>query len=226
MKGRLSYKRPEAMTYRELKDEIKSLTSDINQAIMQTSKISGALKKEIKFLQVLRSGKEQKYDVLRYWFKGKKKKNLIEEYKELVRFSRFDRFTEKAQQREDDIARKAYDKFTHNRANLPGEKIKFEEFLDLRNFFGNVTKDLIENFGYNEIMDVYNEVSDYIDQEIVDESEELGDLEEVKQKKIELSRKVKKKDLVMEMHRINKDYPSLSPADKLIELKRRLKLTV
>lgn len=199
MKGELSYRRPEIMTVKDLKDEIRILTSKINQAIMETPEKSQALKKEISFLQTLRSGKEQKNEVLRFWFKGKKKAELIEEYKELVRFSRFDRFTSEAQKKEEDRSRKAYDKFIYNRANLPGERISYDEFMNLRNFFGNVTRDLIENFGYNEIMDIYDEVSN---------SDE------------------KRVDLVMEMHRINKEYSKMSPADKLIILKERLDIDI
>lgn len=199
MKGELSYRRPETMTVKDLKKEIRVITSKINQAILETSDKSTALNKEIKFLQTLRSGKEQKYDTLRFWFKGKKKAELIEEYKELVRFSRFDRFTKEAQDKEERRSKKAYDKFVHNRANLPGGKISYDEFMDLRNFFGNVSKDLIDNFGYNEIMDVYDEISD------TDE---------------------KRVDLVMEMHRINSEFKNESPADKLIILKERLGIDI
>lgn len=199
MKGEMSYRRPETMTVKDLKTEIRALTSKINQAIMETPEKSQSLKKEIDFLQNLRSGKKQKYETLRFWFKGKKKAELVEEYKELVRFSRFDRFTNEAQKKEEERSRKAYDKFIHNRANLPGEKISYDEFMNLRNFFGNVTKDLIENFGYNEIMDIYDEVSD---------SDE------------------KRVDLVMEMHRINKEYNEMSPSDKLVILKERLGIDV
>ena len=166
---------------------------------METPEKSQSLKKEISFLQTLRSGKEQKYETLRFWFKGKKKAELIEEYKELVRFSRFDRFTNAAQKKEEDRSIKAYNKFLYNRANLPGEKISYNEFMNLRNFFGNVTKDLIENFGYNEIMDIYDEVADSDEGRV---------------------------DLVMEMHRINKEYSEMSPSDKLVILKERLGIDV
>lgn len=199
MKGELSYRRPETMTVKDLKDEIRILTSKINQAIMETPEKSQALKKEISFLQTLRSGKEQKNEVLRFWFKGKKKAELIEEYKELVRFSRFDRFTKEAQDKEERRSIKAYDKFMKNRANLPGAKISYDEFMNLRNFFGNVSKELIENFGYNEIMDVYDEISD------------TGK---------------GRTDLVMEMHRINIEFKDDSPADKLIILKERLGIDI
>ena len=199
MKGELSYRRPETMTVKEIQSGIREMTQKINIAIMETEYKSTALSKEIKYLQIMRSGKEQEYDTLRYWFKGKKKAQLIKEYKELVRFSRFDRFTKKAQQEQETTARKAYNKFKKNRANIPGDDISFDDFMNLRNFFGNVTKDLIENFGYNEVMDVYDEVSD--------------DAE-------------KRKDLVMEMNNINHEFPEWSPADKLIELKDRLGLGV
>lgn len=200
MKGELSYRRPETMTVRDLKEEIRVITRKINKAISDTPYRSTALNKEIKFLQTLRSGKEQKYDNLKFWFKGKKKAELIEEYKELVRFSRFDRFTKEAQEKEERRSKKAYDKFIHNRANLPGGKISYDEFMDLRNFFGNVSKELIENFGYNEIMDIYDEVSD---------TDKNGRI-----------------DLVMEMHRINSEFKDESPADKLIILKERLGIDI
>ena len=199
MKGKLSYQRPETMKVKDLKDKIREFTQDINIAIMETEYKSTALMKEIRYLQTLRSGKEQEYDTLRYWFKGKKKADLVREYKELVRFQRFDRFTNKAQKDQETTARKAYNKFKKNRVNIPGDDISFDDFMNLRNFFGNVTKDLIENFGYNEVMDVYDEVSD--------------DAE-------------KRKDLVMEMNNINHEFPEWSPADKLIELKDRLGLGV
>lgn len=199
MKGKLSYQRPETMKVKDLKDAIREYTQTINIAIMETEYKSTALMKEIRYLQMLRSGKEQEYDTLRYWFRGKKKEDLIREYKELVRFQRFDRFTNKAQKDQDEIAKKAYNKFKANRANIPGEEVSFDDFMNLRNFFGNVTKDLIENFGYNEVMDVYDEVS--------------GDAE-------------KRKDLVVEMNKINHEFPKWSPAEKLIKLKERLDLEV
>lgn len=174
MKPRQEYRRPETMTVKELKKEIINIQSDIHRAILEQEITSNAIIKEIRYLQNLRGGvvhkrkrneKGEKIETerenleLKKWFSGKKKSDLVREYKELVRFSRFDRFTPEAQRKQENAAYTAWQKFTKNRENIPGKKYSYEEFLDLRNFFGNVTQDLIDKFGYDDVMESYNEVS-------------------------------------------------------------------
>lgn len=207
MKPELSYRRPETMTVSELKKEIVKLQSNIHTAIFVENKVvSKALEKEIRYLQNLRGGtlksKKQRESLeLKKWFSKKKKADLIREYKELVRFSRFDRFTEEAQKKQERAAHAAYQKFTANRRNLPVRQLTEEEFYDLRNFFGNITQELIDKFGYDDVMEAWNEVS--------------GDI----------SGRV---DIVTAMYDIaeeTKDEP-MTPADRAILLRDRLGLEV
>ena len=190
---------PEQMTVTTLKEKIRYMTSTINQDIIEKGVKSTALKKELEYLQVLRSGKKQKYEGLRFWFKGKKKADLVAEYKELARFTRFDKFSEKAQADEEKRARKAYETFTENRKNLPVQPLSYDDFMNLRNFFGNVSKDLIEKFGYENVMEAYDEVS----------GSETGRV-----------------DIISAMHDIYENNESLTPNDMAILLRQELGLEV
>lgn len=148
----------------KIKDEIRELTKNINDRISTMETVPPIIEKEIRGIQILTTGSKKNNLKLRYWFKGRNKSSLEQQLRELERFDRIDNYSKEALKRNEDIAKSAYDSYIEKANEISSlgyrKSMSFEDFKKMRDMFGDTTRELIEQFGYENVKGVFDEVKD------------------------------------------------------------------
>lgn len=142
-------------TIKELRQEVKRLTMEVNQRLIEyyeDGKRVKVLDKEIDYLKQI-SGTSSRKSFLSMNTHRKNKAGLVAQMSQLKQFLKWDIYTPEAKRTKEKSARRAYKTYKRN----TGTRMKFKTYNKAVTIAGSLGQKIVEIFGSDQVIDMITE---------------------------------------------------------------------